>query len=730
MKSDEPRRYFASYGVDASEDGVLKLGPAWTAITAPTLTASPTLADGALENWTTTTNLTSWTEALVGTGLIYKSSVFSKPVHGGTYSAQLYAPNGGDEARISQSMTWNAVYQSKRFSLSAWCYGVTQATVDKTRIRLYDGQTYTSASITTNGSWIRIAVNKTLASNASELTVIVECLHNAVNSTEMIVDDIVLEGYSLSGGNCYAEYDGLQYMSFGDCLYKANSATAPTSWTYVDQYGSIITGLCPAQVSGTSYLFVMIGSNQNGWYYDGAVIPAASTQMTDGGGTDAAGDFMVVATTTFYIAGRPTGVVTGGKCVLRTNTAPLAGAWSADVSVGATTSDITGLTTVNNVVYIAKEDSLWKVNSSGTTDMLIDYRLLSSSTSGIGVTGWNGKVYIPVGVNSLLEYDPDNGTYSNISPAATASSVTQAQIASAGAILSAIQTDFDGRIMAVTSGNEYLWVLQDNGSVNNLFKGQYANIDSVGWHWHPVGNTTMADVNCMAMSILTGAPIIWAAHGTGNPGYYNLATYTTSDPTYTYPMIITPFYTGGVWRMMKALYSIILGLESITATVYVTLQYRFYGTSAWSTPALTFDGASGTVTNGQDSNFMPTNSYGTAIQFRLNFISGSASSTPKVTRITGEGVIRPTEVTLYDFVARLVDDQLQNNGVRDGVLASRKLTALDNARANNWPVTFYDIDGNTRTVDILSRELDNWKREYGHNPTRDYHVLARKVTLA
>lgn len=729
MKGDEPRRYLASYGVDASEDGILKMGPDWTAITAPTLTASPTLANGNLETWTTSTNAGTWTETTSGSGAVTKEATY---IHGGTYSAKLdsVVAAGTNEARISQSLTWNNIYRSKRFSASAWYYLPTApgGAVIR-RFRLYDGKTYTDLDMSVLQVQTRVVINKTLASDATELTVIAEVDSNNVSIQAAYVDDITFTGYALTGGNCYAEYNGLQYMSFGDCLYKANSATTPTAWTYVAQFGSVITCLYPASVSGTSYLFIMIGPDQNGWYYDGTT----ATQMTDAGGTDARGSFITAATTTFYISGPPTTVFTTIESVLRTNTTPLAGAWSTDISCGLTNINNTGLKTVNNVIYIAKENSLWKVNSTGTTDMLIDYTISYASTSGKNMFGWNNNVYIPCGVNALLEYIPGDGTYSNISPAAIAFSTTQAKIATASAVLSGIQTDFDGRIMAIAGDDSWLWVIQDNGTVNNLFKGQYANIDGTGWHWHPVANTTMADVNCMAVSSLTTTPanpVIWVGAGTTN-GYYNPGAYETSDPTYTIPCLITPYYTGGVWRMMKELYTVILGLESITANVYVTLQYRFYGTTAWSTPVLIYDGEDGEVSNGQDSNFMPKNSFGTAIQFRLNFVSNASTATPKITRINGEGIIKSAEVSVIECTVMLQDNQLMRTGARDTMPASRKKSGLNTIRASNWPVTFYDIEGTTLNVDLMTREdASAPERRLIGNNRYTKSLLLKKVVLS
>ena len=730
MSKEEPRRYLASYGIDASEDGVLKLGPDWTAMNWPVSHTAYTFSNGDLETWGGGSP-GSWSTTISGGGSAITEETSIVHTAGGS-SAKLTSGGSGGVARIYQAIGWNNEYRGKRFRLRAWMYPWT--TGAQNRIRLYDGQSYTDANATGSGSWEELHITKVLAADATELTVICENVKAAGGNGIAYIDDVTLEGYKATNANVYAEYNGLQYISVGDILYKADSASSPTTWTYVDNYCTTITALLAGQVGSDAYLFIMVGSSNtssdNGWYYDGTT----STQMTDSGGNDASGDYItasgLAAAGTFYISGRPTGVITGSKYVIRTNTAPKAGAWSADTKVGSSNTDITGLVTINNVVYIAKQDSLWKVNSDGSVSIVVDYNYLYATTSGVGITGWNNKVFIPCGVNSLLEYDPDTGRYDDISPAKTVGSFDQANIATGEAILSKIQTDFDGRITNVIGGADFLYAVQDNGAVNNLFKGRYANIDSVGWHWHPIANTTMADTNTLAYSILTGAPIIWAAHGAGHPGYYNFAKYETSDPTYTNPILITPYYSGGVWRMMKSLYSLILGLESITANVYVTVQYRFYGSVSWS-GALTFDGASGTVTNGQDQNFLPADSFGTAIQFRLNFISNVNTATPRVTRLSGEGIIKPSEVSVIECAVLLEDNTQMKTGARDMQPASRKKSALNTIRGKNWPVTFYDINGTSHSVDLTLREqaVTPTIKRIG-NPSYIYSLTLKKVQLS
>jgi hypothetical protein len=60
------------------------------------------VTDGGLEAWTSDTNLTNWTETLVGTGTVNKESTI---IHGGTYSANINVGATGSGTLISQPVS-------------------------------------------------------------------------------------------------------------------------------------------------------------------------------------------------------------------------------------------------------------------------------------------------------------------------------------------------------------------------------------------------------------------------------------------------------------------------------------------------------------------------------------------------------------------------------------------------------------------------------------------------
>lgn len=91
---------------------------------------SEKLTDGGLENWATSTNLTSWAEDLTGTGTITREST---EVHGGTYACRLISVGAGHDANISENITLVA---GDPYLLSMWHKST--STTKKIHIRIKD----------------------------------------------------------------------------------------------------------------------------------------------------------------------------------------------------------------------------------------------------------------------------------------------------------------------------------------------------------------------------------------------------------------------------------------------------------------------------------------------------------------------------------------------------------------------------------------------------------------
>ncbi len=124
--------------------------------------------DGLLETWTSSTELTNWTEGGSGT-LTQESSVLRE----GTYSAKMVY-GGAADCTLSQSLSNPMLYAGKSFTLRARC---ATNTADIARIRLYDGTTNNNSSYHGGQGWLESQSSRylektgTIGTSPTEITV-------------------------------------------------------------------------------------------------------------------------------------------------------------------------------------------------------------------------------------------------------------------------------------------------------------------------------------------------------------------------------------------------------------------------------------------------------------------------------------------------------------------------------------------------------------------------------
>ena len=691
FNSSKSSRYYESFGCDLSEEGKIKLGPDWTAVAYPTI-STWTLINADLDDFTGD-DPDNWTVAENGGGTVTEETT---TVHtGGGSSAHLtVGAAAGAYARITQQIYSSipADLKGRRIQVKAWCYDVLGTSTRQ--VRVYDGITYTPTTPSGTGAWEQITINKTIASNATELTIVAEVVSpSGASGSEMYVDDITLDGYVKGNMVALAEYGGSVYAASGDILLKESGGAFTLADNYVTDITNIHTATINAGGTLTSYLMVMVGGGTKGWYWNGTT----SVQMT---GTAADGTVDNNIGTTQYIA--------DGNVVRSSGTDARTDNWSSDIVFGAVEDDITDLIVASSKLFVIKANGIYYLATDGSTvvEAAPQLRQFTDTTNG-GKNGceWGGKVYVPMGT-ALIEYDPENNVWENISPTIPS------------------HTSFDGVIRAVSGGKNYLWVAQRDATYDTLFKGQYAQVDGVyQWNWHPVARNAVNDVQGLMSSSLSGTEYVWwGGVSTSNSGYYDTSKYEhTGEAKY----VTTPWFTGGMRHITKALYEAIVGLDTVSANLTVTLAFEKYGTGSY-----TNLGTITTSTNGEGSKYFPANSYCTAVRMKITLTSTANTTTPVVNYLKVEGKIRPSEVPVIDCVVQLIDRQKQLNGVSDGLLASRKETCIDNVLASNWPVTMVDLSGTSNSVDVLQREQVRVWRDHLHNTCSEVHILAHKVTLS
>ncbi len=707
--STEKRRYLASYGMDLSEEQVAKIGPLWTAVAYPTVTAY-TLTDGGLELWTANV-LDNWTKA--GGGTLAKEAT---EIHtgGSVYSAKITTGASATTVK-SNTPTWSTEYRLKRFRASAWCHAVAAS---KFRIAVTDssGTTYSSYH-SGGGDWEQLTVTREIATGATSWGVVL-CGVLDAGAVVGYFDDVTLTGYMKGTSTVYAEYAGKDYMASGDIVFSRTAIDELTIvYTYAFNVCATITDMVQFTVSTTNYLFICTTYNSDSgehskiWYWDG-------TTLTQATGTDAQGDYAAVVGTNFYLADPPNTV--------RVQTEPKAGNFSTAYTFGTSETNITGLSVLSGLLHVAKEDQLYYLTAAGVaTPIAPDLRGYYAAGAGKNACVQNNQWFVPM-KGALIWYDADTGNWDNISPASLVASTGPADTVSA--MMLRKQADFDDDIVAITPFPEGIYAMQDNGSKVNIFKGRFAVIDgAAAWHWHPVAETTLTAAfgvrHAFAYSVLSGSARLWTGNGTSNPGSYELTKYQTSSG----PYFVTPWYVGGLRHISKALYQFVGGLQNILKDhYYVTVTYQKYGDASWAT-LTTFNT---TLTTGEGTAFLPANSYSPAFRFKAAMQTDDSAQSPQLNYLRAEGKVKLDEVAVIQTTVELSDNQLQRNGARDGWPASRKETCLDNVVNSDWPVTMYDLDGTLRTVDIMKREQVGVYREAGKSRVKLFDIVAHKVTLS
>lgn len=103
-------------------------------------------ADGELDDWTTDTDLTSWTETIEGSSTITKESV---DVQSGNFSCEMYVDASNSLARITQALA-TAIDTGSAYRLSAWYKNEVAARYLKWNLK----NSTNNVSLSKDGGWI------------------------------------------------------------------------------------------------------------------------------------------------------------------------------------------------------------------------------------------------------------------------------------------------------------------------------------------------------------------------------------------------------------------------------------------------------------------------------------------------------------------------------------------------------------------------------------------------
>jgi len=693
--SNEPKRYFSSYGMDLRHRGKAIAGWNSTPATLPTLFS---LTDGELDVWTDANNLTNWTFGQTN-GTLTREAV---TIYSGTYSAKIDVANvAASFGKIYQTLgNWSDDFRNTTVTVTVWAK---TATANNCRIGIHDGGAETFSSYHTGGGgWEQLAVTRKL--NAGALSLKITCYCDAVNSTAYF--DLVEVPTLGAHGLCWAEFDSDLFFSSNKCLLRVNNSTGTI--TYQAGFPAAITSL---QVFGSN-LFIALGTSNSYWYMSTAEVCTESTAAVK-----TFQYFCTVLGATDYLWGND-----GGN-TLRSNTNPINGgaAWSGQTTVGSSSFDITQLLSWQDTLYIRKQDKVYYLDATPSVHDDLAHELATATSDAPGeMWVWLKKLYIPAGTQALLESDGATNTWRN--PADYCSNLSS----------------FVGEIFAGAGDTFWNYVIVDNDTKVEILAGREETIDgSTDWVWHPIHEITLA--GCQACCISTVFQNrLWVASTSAAQSLYYLPLPTQygnieSDSNRTFKTntyFETPWLHGNFKADNKAFIKVTGTLgHDFDAGKYFECWYKKLGGAYVDAGDLT-----GTATNRSPSLFFATDT--TSTMLRLMFIAKTdhPSYTPILLAYDVRAILYPTIRKFISCVVKIKDDTVNKMGIIKHNRYTLEKNCMDNLRAATWPATMIDIDGNTVYVKYmpLSSNTPRYsivKSEKGAEQYRHYNLMLQVIQL-
>ena len=622
-------------------------------------------------------------------------------------------PPAGQPGGAQYVFPWNTQYQNQVLRVTAQA----NALGGSIRIGVDDGYLGNVWSSNYTGvTWGKMTLNTTIDANASVIWLNIE----AVNITGGTDKACWLDDISVAATNGFIGHPRA-FKDFGEDLYMT--------------YGSVICNL-----STTGSAFNVVARDLPGLVTDLEVFPddklylalnyfAPYYEMTEAQAFTQTNLFPYFQFFKTVHSANPTMWGNQNANQVRSTTDPKAGgtAWSGVTNIGAAYHDITDLIDFGGLLYAMKENRPYYLNSSGAVqaDLAPELEALLASTSGKNVHDWKGNLYIPCGQQGLLETDGTTNRF--IHPG----------------IYSSNLSDYAGRVMAVASDEEYLFIAVDNGSEIEILAGRDETISGVtDWGWHSIAELTIDGVETMHVSTKYQKRLWIASTNVSQSIYYIPLPVTYGDfvndanrDFQSNTFMETPWLHGNFRDTNKAYPELTLSMgHAYDADIFFQAHYKTLSNSTYTFIA----NYKGSTTSMSQTNLLPDagTNHPTDRMIRLKFTANTDDSTktPQLLSYQLKGLLYPPRRTIIACTVKCAQETLLRDGTQDASFTQIKAT-LDEGRIATWPVSIRDINGDTRKVRFLPLPggTPRWtlhKDEENKRQERWYNLLLQEVEVA
>lgn len=680
-----PKKYFTSQNFDLRFKGMGICGPKATAITMPgTIATAAAIANGTMEA------ASSWTGG----------SRDNTQKHGGSWAweeanAEVY----------QEATTWSDTWRLKTFTFGCWVWAE-DASSARIGISNKDADTPSYSSYHAgNSAWAFQTVTKTLDADATRIRVLLDV--DGLNKAYF--DDCWLGSPAASATYTFMDFNEKLYLGRGMALCELNSGG--TAFEIVTCLPTAITDMEPFS---DDVLYIAQGLSTN--YYSLTTAKVLKEVYTTS-------DRQVKYLACNHAA---TPVMWGSdevnKVSKTTNPAEGGTAWSGQTTIASSYHEITDLVSDGNSIYIPKEDRTYYLDSSENCKVLVEEtRHLAATGGGKNTIVWQGKIYMPYGDESLVEYD--DGTITWRSPAKYCTNLST----------------FDGQVFATAGDEEWLFAILNNGDLIEVLAGRLETIgDTTAWVWHPIKQLSLDGCECAYVSSVVQKRL-WIASTDSDDGLYYIplpAAYgdVAADANRGYDTSATMYFEtprlhGNFKGDDKSYIKLTLEMGDTTNDIYFEAHYKKAGDSSW-TDIGDFK------TSPFTTRYIPLDSSDEKpvakwIKFKFVAKTNSATTTPTLKGYDCRAVLYPTRRKLTRTVVRCADDIKDKQGVNLGLTASEIREVIEEARDATWPVTFYDVWGDTKTVKIQPAEPFSRviRYEKGRNIEEHFYLELEEVAL-
>ena len=571
----------------------------------------------------------------------------------------------GDLSIYQDLSTWGAYYNNKAATFT--CYAKTSL-ASNLRIGIDDGGTPSYSSYHTGGgAYENLTVTYTPVAAGTKLRLVVERKSTTYASGD-VVDTATFAQPAASRGapilKPFIFYDDTYYYLENKTIFSLSGTTFTEVYTFED-------AIVDVEKHG-GYLIVTVGTGDFYYYTsDGTTYSRSATAEHKMGYLERIIGNIWGSSSAYQVKScdDPTNAVND---------------WSTATDIGTSDSDINSLAEYNQTLFIGKEDGVFYIDSSGNDQPIApELKTRFNANNCKGMKPWQDSLWIPLNDGLLNYYYGTYGILTDISPK----------------VYMTAFPDYHERVMSITGDMNWLYVATDaNTATSSKTPILAVRRESIGdveieddFRWQTLINIDQDEV--YGMDVYSDK--LWIAgtkSGTASVKYLSLAD--DDYPTSGTQTMITSWYDFGFAGVYKSFHSFELQSENLTANIKVKVEFQIDdGSFTEIVGAGSGSFTSSVVTS--SVKYFQADSYGRKIRFRFTLSTNSASTSPHILGFIVRGALRPNVLRVQEWWVKCADRIILKNSRPDTMLGSKIKSNIATALAQVWPITIYDIWGNS-----------------------------------